>query len=571
MGRLGSGIRIFSPLSDVEPFSHRDGDTQLTIIRKIREKISEIIAALNTLNSHIRTAENGLEAKFTVLYDTAAANVQTFEDELQTKFAEAKADVDANMATKSGELDAQFATKSTELDAQYTTFTGTVDDAVAAAETAATNAQNSAAGAASSATDAANSAASSAASAAEAIAVGDSFVASLFNTIGSATRAAITGALAALGAWFGDDPDAPNAMITPAGGATFQSVATPTLTLAGEDLAESLLAKPQGMIAYGTQSSLLTNLEDTETTVFELRTLLTKNRLTDVILRAFAFQSTVAGDVFTVRIRTAYDGDAVTTASTVLVSDTITLTNANVNQVFKGLFAKINSGTWSDERESRFLVTIQRTTGTGVGSLMAATTNVTYIEIVDTGVAKAPVSTGTTTAKTTRTTVWNGSAMYQDGTGDIVTSAVVQYHQPFTNADRFAHVLFNNVGVSGETGLSLNTILSSIAAEDLVKAEVYVYATGGTIDTGGSDGLATDTASMKVRPSSATAASASFGASGSSWSTGAFPAGKWVDVTAAFTLASRSIHLVYGGNKDEKIIASNAASSPVQLRLTYNR
>lgn len=44
------GIGAFDPVSNVTPFTYRDGNTYLDILNRLREKVEDVIAALNTLN-----------------------------------------------------------------------------------------------------------------------------------------------------------------------------------------------------------------------------------------------------------------------------------------------------------------------------------------------------------------------------------------------------------------------------------------------------------------------------------------------------------------------------------------
>jgi len=229
MVRSGSGIRIFSPLSDIQPFSHRDGDTMLTVIRAMRQKISEIIAGHNTLNNHMRTVENGLEDKFNGLYESAATNVEVFTQQIDDKFSEVTGNIDTEFATKSSELDQQFTdlastqqtafdTKNAEVDATITAFEGTVNAALTTMQESADAASASAGTAATQATNAATSAAAAAAAAEDVASLTDSGVAALVDTPNSETRQSIMSYIQSAGiVWSHGE-------ITPNGDANFPSL-----------------------------------------------------------------------------------------------------------------------------------------------------------------------------------------------------------------------------------------------------------------------------------------------------------------------------------------------------------
>ena len=607
MARMDSVSRIFSPLSDVVPFTHRNGLTMLQIQELLRKKLNDLISSQNTMNQHLRTTEDGLQERFTELYNTAAANIDVFETRIETKFSEVSAELDTLFDTLQDGINTQFDTLQTGINTQFTglqtsfnaafanltadnhTDFATLEneltaqiDALVASVTASTgasaqsaaNAAMSAATAATQATNAATSAADAATSAAAAITVGDNYVASLFNTVGSATRAAITGALANLGAWFGDDPTAPNATILASGEASFQTIAAKTATIDGVDLLSAMLTLPKGLIGYSQLTSSVANIAAVETAVMEYRAMVPPKRQLDVLLQPFTILSTVAGDVFTVSVRVAYDGAAVGVTSTVLCSDVVSTTAANAPVSFAGLDCKINTGTWSAAREARFLVTVVRTTGAGNGTVQGSASSPVVIEMSDIGLPVQP-----TTVAIPYSTVWESSAMNQltmslsgDNTvGGVTTQGLMGYDNA-ASVHKHVHALFNANSVSGEVGVSLNSVLGSLTDADILKVEAYVYINS-------LEGAIPVVGPFRVQPQNTTAAAIPTASSYVEASVTP-PGGVWLDITSVFTRSARSLALIGVRTKASYVnapwysgyrVVSNAGTTKVALRITYNK
>lgn len=349
---------------------------------------------------------------------------------------------------------------------------------------------------------------------------------------------------------FGFDPTNPLASIDSAGHAAFQSVSTDAFRIAGESLDDILARFPRGILAWTYQQSPVTGITSTETGVVELRANLEGYRHYEVQVSGMSAGSTVVGDVLQWQLRYATGGAAVTMSSTVgWIGYTVNQHAAAAQVIPKAAFQLLSDAV-GGATELRVLLTCKRLSGTGTVTVAGSSLQSACLTIEDKGQGFA-----TTTTQLARTSVWNCSAMYQNGAGSIVTSAIYS-----STTGQFVNALFNSGAVSGETGSTVATVLSGAS---MVKAEVYLYAPSqfGYYKPI----LRTNTATTaNPTPAGSTVTGASYSG----------PSGAWFDITSLWALASRSIHIhqsppPFGGTQPGGV--TNTAAHPLQLRLTYLR
>jgi len=126
MAPSGSVSPIFSPVSDVVPFSYAEAFTYLEIQRDLRIHLSNLEAAHNTLTANLRTAEAGLEEVVVATLAELDAAYTAVQDALAGSVAAQAAAAAASAATAT--------TKATQADAAAT---ATATAAAAAATSAA--------------------------------------------------------------------------------------------------------------------------------------------------------------------------------------------------------------------------------------------------------------------------------------------------------------------------------------------------------------------------------------------------------------------------------------------------
>jgi hypothetical protein len=353
---------------------------------------------------------------------------------------------------------------------------------------------------------------------------------------------------------FGFDPDNPVARITASGNASFQSVSTQALRVGGSTLDEILAPYPRGTLAYTLGTTTTTGITTTETGVIELRAVLQPDRLYKIEVSGLAVRASAADTVALASMRYAYDGSAVSTSSTILRNGRLLLNPTNVYTTQPAMSAIINTAGQGGLRELRALLSIVRDSG-GTIDVWGSATQPVLLEITDQGAAKA----ATTTAKLW-TSVWNCSAMHANGAGSPVTSVdLIAAQNPGTYA-QWAHLLFGNAAISGESA----TVAAALAGATLLKAELGAYYSKASTSWAVLGWPQTTTAANSTAPSGLTGDQIADSASS------AAPAQVW-GTLASFTTTSRSVKIgnrVIGGNYVRTL---NTASHPLQLRLTYLR
>lgn len=366
---------------------------------------------------------------------------------------------------------------------------------------------------------------------------------------------------------FGFNPDVPAGRITGLGHASLASAAVGALSVGGETLDEILDPFPRGRIAYAESTSPVTGITTTETPVMELRSTLAPGRLYELLMIGTAARSSVAGDIIEWAIRVEYDGNAVTTSSTLIRSGVRqNLGPATLYVTVPPITVDVSTDGQSGMREARFLLTAKRQSGSGTIDVWGSSGQPAQLKLRDEGQWKPATSTGIR-----YTSVWSATTGWAHDADDPSTPYDVDWWvtEVLGSAqDGWTQLLFGGNAVSGETSTSLAAATSGAS---IIKAEIRVQVDE-AYSFRDSDGKTYSySPQLRLHPTANTSSNATL--PGSYVTSAAFspPQSRWVDVTSLWTTSHRGLYLSLPPVASGRWGGANGAWAATQIRLTYFR